>query len=194
MTKIEILQKTKSNIFTINELISLWNVSDRKEVLGLVKELVDEKEMFVIRNGIYSIQSKFNPFELTQNIVPSSYISYWTALFAHQIILKRFDEIHCFAEHSKVVEIRNKKIIFHQLKKEIFQNKTGIIVSDGFSIASPERAVCDSLYMTQNIEFDRLFETIDLDELEKISKIYGNKRLEKSIDQITSYIRKFRIS
>ena len=66
--------------------------------------------------------------------------------------------------------------MYKTIKPEISLDPTGINYRQGYAIASPERALCDRLYLTPNHYFDNL-RSIDWEKLEEIATIYDNKRL-----------------
>jgi len=92
-----------------------------------------------------------------------------------------------YLDYKKVKELAKKeakvlgqKIIYYQLKPEILFNPLGIEKKDNYNLASKERAISDSLYISPALAFDNL-KNIDPKRLLEISKIYENKRLEREI-------------
>lgn len=183
MTRLEILQKTESNIFTTSDLMVLWSVSDRRDAIESVKDYIRRERMFSIKRGIYSLAKQYDVRELAQKLISPSYLSYYTALSVHGIIFQKYSEIHAFALYSKTIVINDQKFIYHKISNQILHIQEGIIVEKGYTIASSERAICDSLYLNKTLGFDNL-RNIDVEKLVKISKIYENKRLENDIKKL----------
>jgi hypothetical protein len=61
---------------------------------------------------------------------------------------------------------------YHKLKNELLSNPLGIIQTGKYAIATPERAVCDRLYLSPNYYFDNV-EPLDKEKLLDIAKIYN---------------------
>ena len=69
------------------------------------------------------------------------------------------------------------------MNQEILHVQDGIINLENYTIATPERAICDSLNLNKTIAFDNL-RNVNSEKLESISKIYNNKRLEADVKKI----------
>lgn len=181
MTKLEILQKTGLNVFTPNDLMVLWQSSDKRSVHESIKDYVRRGRMFSIRRGIYLLNKDYDTFELAQKLISPSYISYYTALAYHGIIFQKYSEIHSFAPYPKSITLDGEKYVYHKFKESIFNIQDGLILTDKYTIAGPERSICDTLYLNKSVAFDNL-RNVDLLKLKSISKIYNNKRLEDEIN------------
>ncbi|MBW6441783.1 hypothetical protein K0B04_02640 [Patescibacteria group bacterium] len=183
MTKLEILQKTGLNVFTPDDLMVLWQSSDKRSVHESVKDYIRRERMFSIRRGIYLLNKEYDTFELAQKLISPSYISHYTALAYHGIIFQKYSDIHSFASYYKSITVDGKKFIYHKLKEEIFNIQDGLLITDKYTIAGPERAICDTLYLNKSIAFDNL-RNIDTSKLKSISQIYNNKRLEDEVNTL----------
>ncbi len=189
MTRLEILQKTKLNIFTTNDLVILWKVKNRREAIESIKDYMRRGRIYSIKRGVYSLNKEYDIKELAQKLISPSYISYYTALGTHGIIFQKYSEMHSMSLYSKTFEIDDQKYVYHKINSNILQSQEGVISNENYTIAGPERAICDSLYLNSNIAFDNL-RNIDTIKLSKISKIYKNKRLEKDISELIKHINK----
>jgi len=181
MTRIEILQKTGLNIFTLEDLISLWQVESTREIVESVKDYIRRKRLFRLHRGVYALSSEFDSRELAQKLITPSYISFLSALSVHGVIFQHYEELHSVCLCSKKYKIGNQEFIYHKLPASIFYNELGIVREKNFTIASPERAICDSLYLNKRVVFDNL-KMVNRELVLQISKIYKNKRLERGID------------
>jgi predicted transcriptional regulator of viral defense system len=188
MTKYNLLLKSNKNVFTVDDLVLLWSSEDRRKALESVKGYIRAGKLFSVHKGVYSLDEEYSRFELAQKLYTPSYISYLTALAFHGIVFQYYEDIHLFAENSKNIEVGNEKYIFHKAKDRVLYNDKGIIQIDNYNIASPERAVCDSLYLNPNIGFDNL-EQIDENKLTQISMIYENKLLIKRVSKLIENLR-----
>lgn len=183
MTKYEILLKSGLTVFSINDLMTLWTASSRRAVLESVKGYLKRGKLFRIYQGIYSLSTDYDQLELPQKIFPPCYISYYSALAWHGIIFQYYSDIHLFASNAKVVQLGKQRFVFHQVKPVVLFNQLGVESVDNYLMASRERAICDSLYLSSNLAFDNL-NGVDWSKLKEIAQIYNNKRLLKDIKQL----------
>ena len=77
---------------------------------------------------------------------------------------------------------------YHKIATDILLNQNGIIREKLYTIASPERAVCDSLYLDKRISFDNLG-GLDANKLRELSLIYKNKRLVCDVNNLIKELR-----
>ena len=177
------LLEKPQKVFNIEDLAGLWDYSDFIKTKNLVAYYTDKQKLFRIAQGLYSTTDQPKILEVAQKLQTPSYITYHTALTIHGINFQFYSSIHCFSHRKKEVEVLNQKIIYHQVKPEVLFNPLGIEEKDNYNLASPERAVCDSLYISPSIAFDNL-KGIDSEKLLEISRIYGNKRVEEEVLRI----------
>ncbi len=188
MTRLEKLQKTNLNIFTTDDLIILWGVKNRREAVESAKDYIRRERMFSIKKGVYSLTKEYDIKELSQKLITPSYISYYTALGVHGIIFQKYSEIHCMALCSKTFNVNNQKFVYHKTNPRILHSQKGILMETNHTIASPERAVCDSLYLNSSLSFDNL-RSINTGKLQEITEMYKNKRLKKDIEKLIKHIK-----
>ncbi len=187
MTKYDRLIKSGFEVFNVDDLAILWAAKNRRTVLESIKGYIKRGKIYKIYKGIYAINKDYDKCALAQKLFTPSYITYYTALAKHGIIFQHYHEIHMFSVNSKIYEIHNQKYVFHKIKLEVLYNQKGIIVENNYSIATPERALCDSLYLNHTMSFDNL-RNINVKELKIMSEIYKNKRLENDVQKLITYV------
>ncbi|PJC43671.1 MAG: hypothetical protein CO039_02865 [Candidatus Pacebacteria bacterium CG_4_9_14_0_2_um_filter_34_50] len=187
LKKIEQLLVSSQTVFTVQDLATLWNVSNKISLYSNIRYYLEIGRLKKIHKGIYVVGEleNINSFEVAQKLIIPSYISYYTALATHGIIFQLYSSIHSMASQSKQLTIfsKNEKFVYHKLKEKVFYNMLGIEDRKKYLIAGPERAICDSLYFAPGLAFDSL-KMINFDLLKKVSKIYDNKRLEAEVERI----------
>lgn len=179
-SKIEQLIESNQRVFSIEDLGSIWPENDYIKVKALARYYASKNKLFRVKNGLYSIVENPDILEVAQHLITPSYISYHTALSIHGINFQYYLDIHCMALRKREIEAQSQKIIYHQIKSDVLFNPLGIMNQNGYNLASPERAICDSLYLSPGIGFDNL-NKIDITELYKIAQIYSNKSLIKNL-------------
>ena len=185
MTKMEIILTSNQHVFTTQDLALFWNLGDKKTLWNNIRYYLRTGKLIRLHKGVYAT-GEYSSYELCQKLITPSYISFYTALSSHGVISQYYDTIHAMALVSKQITTKKQKFQYHKLKEIVFYNPLGITNNTTFRIASPERAVCDSLYLIPSLGFDKLG-FIDPIKLKKISQIYQNKKLEERVAKLISY-------
>ena len=155
----------------------------------IINRLFERKEIFRIKKGIYVLGDDYNVFELSNKIKTQSYISLETVLQKEGVIFQDYsNSISAISNNTKEYNINKIKFTYSKIKDDIFFNPLGIKNKGGYNFASKERAVADRIYLNSGYYFDNL-KNIDIQKLEKISKIY-NKRTTQEIKKLIKSIRK----
>lgn len=194
MTKIEKLLIHPHNIFTVQDLSIIWNISNKPRLWNAIRHYLRVGKLLRVHKGVYAKTSStslepYTSFELGQKLLTPSYISFYTALANHGIIFQFHQGIHLAALVSKTIKVNKDTFIYHKIKDAIFYDSTGIKDNQTHKIAEPERAICDSLYLFPNLSFDNL-DFLDPEKLLQVSAIYHNHRLAQSIKKLIKIINK----
>ena len=118
-----------------------------------------------------------------QKLAPESYVSLFTALYIHGINYQLPDQIDYISTITKIYNINQKIYNFRRIKPDILCNLLGIEQKNGYMLASPERAICDTIYLYPQSGFDYLG-NINKDRLYDIAKDYASKSLLKKIEKL----------
>jgi len=189
MTKAELLLSASQTVFTVDDLAILWHMTDRSRLWESIKYYLRTNRLHSIQRGVYALSEDYSPFEAAVKLFPPAYISYTTALAYHGASFQYSSEIHLMAQASKRLEVRGGQVfIYHQLKNEILLNQKGVEKKDGYWMATLERAICDTSYLVPSFVFEHL-DNVNPEELEQLSKLYGNKALQYRIKRIVSILR-----
>ena len=190
--KLLILNKTKNGIFTTQNLGVIWQETNKRKLLEIIKYYIRTKQLYPIGRGIYSTKNiKQNDlekditlsFKISQKISPNSYNSLFTALKYHGLIFQYYEEIYSISSKNIKRKIFNKQFIFKTMKDDIFTKEIGILSKKGYRIAGAERALCDTFYLFPNVSIDNI-EGVDIKKVKEISKIYNNKSLIKRLNSL----------
>jgi len=124
-----------------------------------ITRMINAKEIIQIKRGIFvdTDDNNYSLNSLSSIIYGPSYISFQSAMSYYGIIPEKVIAIIC-ASYNK-----NKNKVFHTsvgdfyyyyIPTKVFPYDTTIIEENGqnFIIASPEKAICDSLYKVRNIK------------------------------------------
>lgn len=183
MTKIESLLVSKKNLFSLQDLAVIWKVQESKKLKEQIKYYLRKGRLHQIKRGIYSLKKEYSDLDLAQKLIPLSYITFHTALSIQGINFQYYTEIHSSSLKSRRIKVDNKIFVYHKIPQQAFYNDLELLKKATYTIASPERAIVESLLFVSKMGFDHI-DNIDKDKLIKIAKIYENKRLEARVKEL----------
>ncbi|MBM3146245.1 MAG: hypothetical protein FJ010_14975 [Chloroflexi bacterium] len=188
-TKIELLlSSAPQTTFTIDDLAVLWSMPERYKLVRLVNYYVRTGRLYSIRRGVYTLKEDYSPLEAAIKLSPPAYISSTTALGIHGAYFQYESDLHVMARSSKTIRLSSgQTFVYHRLKDEILLNRQGVEKVDNYWLASLERAICDTSYLTPSFVFEHL-ERVEVDELRRLASIYDNHALVKRIEALCAVI------
>jgi predicted transcriptional regulator of viral defense system len=176
------LLKSNKTVFSVKELCLLWSDADPKTIKSRLHYYVKKGDLYHIRRGFYALDRNYNRLELATKIFTPSYISFETVLRAAGIIFQHYESIFVASYQSKTIECDDQTYIFKTIKPTILTNPDGIEIKENYSIASPERAFLDTIYLNINYHFDNL-EPLNWEKINQILPLYGgNERVGKMVE------------
>ena len=176
-----ILMRSKKTVFTFKGLVLLWGETNSDFVKKKIYRYIKLDKMNSIRKGIYSKDKNYDKYELATKIYTPSYISFETVLGAAGVTFQLYGQIFVASYQTKEIECDGQKYSFHKIKDEILTNQAGIESRENYSIASPERAFLDVIYIYKDYHFDNL-SPLNWAKVYEILPIYGgNKRMVKMV-------------
>jgi predicted transcriptional regulator of viral defense system len=181
------IHQNSKTVFNMLDLALIWSETDRNRLKAKTAYYVKQGVLIRLTRGIFAKSKDYNAMELANSISSPSYISFETALRAAGMIFQHYDTIFVAAKWSKTVEICGKKFVFRKMKTNVLYNPQGIENRGNYSIAGPNRAFLDMIYLFPDFYFDNLL-PVDWEECFETVKIYQNKRLEK---RLAAYQKKY---
>jgi len=193
MTKIEkLLSGAPQTVFTIDDLAVLWNMPDRPRLARGVNYYVRTGRLHSVHKGVYALKEDYSLHEAAIKIFPPAYISFTTALGLHGAYFQYERNIHTMAQASKTITLKNgQTFVYHQLKDMVLLNQEGVEKTDGFWLASLERAICDTSYLVPSFAFEHV-ERADPGKLLALAAIYDNQALITRIRELCVVIEEIR--
>jgi hypothetical protein len=134
------------------------------------------------RKGIYA-KKNCNPEELAGLVFLPSYISLEYVLQKAGVIFQYDSAITSVSYLSREIKILGQTFRYRQIKGEILYNLEGIERHDNMSIATPERAILDMMYLNSECYFDNL-NTISRKRIMQLLPIYQSKRLNERVNKM----------
>lgn len=173
------LYLSKQTVFTASEIGLLWQESNRINLKSKINYYCRTGVLISLRRGIYTLSGRsYDRFELANRIFVPSYVSLETVLVAAGAIFQHDETVFSVSYQTREVTVDDQKYSYRRIDPKIVSNPAGIESRQGYSIATPERAFLDSLYLYGQPYFDRL-DFLDWDLCRKLLTIYSNKELEK---------------
>ncbi len=145
--------------------------SSYRNVNAKVKHEVDAGRLIRLKKGVYTDSPNEDPFLCANALIRPSYISFYSALSYHGLIPERVYETMsavCLLNKNKKFGSSGHRFSFYNIPKEIFSFGVDL-TSGGFSIASAEKALADTLYFLAPVHSitslkELLFEDLRIDE------------------------------
>lgn len=143
----EALLRSGATVWSLDDLRVLWREVDVNALRGKAKYYADRQRLLRVRKGIYALSRDYNPYELAQKLIRPSYISLESALRAHGVIRQYSSVITCIALYPREILVDGRTYRYHQMKGDILACPVGIEQRANYAMATPERAICDALYL-----------------------------------------------
>lgn len=185
MEKADILKILRSDktVFSFREILLASEETNSALLRRRISYYVKKKELYPIRRGIYAKSSNYEKFELAAKIYTPSYISFETVLGGAGVTFQFYSQIFVASYLTREIVADGQAYAYRKIKDAILTNSVGIERKGNYSIACPERAFLDVVYLYKDYHFDNL-SPLNWDKIFEILPIYGgNKRMEKKINQ-----------
>lgn len=176
------LYQSNQTILNTKDLALVWEENDPVKLKDKISYYVRQGALIRLTRGVFAKDKNFNSKELATSLYTPSYISFETALREAGVIFQHYDTIFVVAKWPKTMTVDKYTITFRKLKDTVMFNSTGIISKDNYSIATPERAFLDMIYLFPNYYFDNL-KSINWEKCDELVKIYNNKSLIKRLNK-----------
>ena len=182
-SSISILLRSHNTVFTFKDIFLLWGDTDVNAVKTRVHYYVKKGELYPIRRGIYGKDKNYEKLELATKIFTPSYISFETVLGKAGITFQFYGKIFIASYLAREIIADSQAYAYKKIKDKILTNPAGNEKRENYSIASPERAFLDVMYLYKNYYFDNL-SPLNWDKVYEVLPIYGvNYQMEKRIKE-----------
>ncbi len=170
-------------VFTFKELLLLHPDLGAYSLQTRLTYYIKMGYLHRIRKGLYAKDQQYDKYEVATKIFSPAYISFETVLRHAGMIFQYYEALYIASYRSEAIVCDGQEYVFRKIKSTLLTNAIGIIVKDTYSMATPERAFLDMLYIHKDYYFDNL-RPLSWDKVFEILPIYGgNKRMEKVVNQ-----------
>ena len=167
----------QQTVFSLQEIVKLFPNIPYNNLKRRLSYYVKTERLKKLRKNVYA-KMNYNPLEVPQKPYLPSYISLETVLEKE----KKNDSIFSVSYISRTINIDGNKIVYRKIPKRVLVNRKDIKETDGYFIASRERAFTDAVYIYKDNYFNK-FEDLDWDKIMSLKNIYKNKIFERRIDK-----------
>lgn len=176
------IYNSKNSVFSIKDIALLWEESNTELVRMRVYRYVKSGKLYSIRKGLYAKDKNYDKSELATKIYTPSYISLETVLGKAGIIFQYYGQIFVASYLTREIDVDGQTYSYRKIKDSVLTNNAGVEHKENYSIATPERAFLDVVYLNKNYHFDNL-SGLNWDIVFEILPIYANKRMGKTVEE-----------
>lgn len=168
-------------VYSFDELLLATRATER-DLQASLTYYTSTGDLYHIRRGLYAKDKEYNKLELATKILTPAYISFETVLRDSGIIFQHYNQIFIASYQTREIICDNQTYTFRSIKNMILTDPLGIKILDKYSIATPERAFLDTVYLNKNYHFDNL-EPLNWDKVYEILPIYNNQSMQKRVQK-----------
>ncbi len=183
------LYESPKTILTIKDIALIWEETNTVNLLSKVKYYAKQGSLIRLIRGVFAKSTEYDIKELATSIYTPSYISFETVLREAGIIFQHHDSIFVAGPYPTTKKIGDKTITFRKLKDSVLYSAVGIKNEKNYSIATPERAFLDTIYLSPKFYFDNL-RSINWETCFELAKIYDNTQLLKRLKKYQTQYQK----
>jgi len=174
------LYESPKTILTIKDIALIWEERNTVNLISKIKYYAKQGSLIRLTRGVFAKSKEYDIKELATSLYTPSYISFETVLREAGIIFQQHDSIFVAGPYPTTKKFGDKIITFRKLKDSVLYNAVGIKHEKNYSIATPERAFLDTIYLSPKFYFDNL-RSINWELCLELVKIYDNKQLIKRL-------------
>lgn len=174
------LYQSPKTILTTKDIALIWGETSPTKLTAKIKYYARGGSLIRLTRGVFAKNKEYDLKELATSIYTPSYISFETVLREAGIIFQQYDSIFIASPYPTRKRIDGHSIIFRKLKDQVLYSALGIKHEKGYSIATPERAFLDTIYLSPRFYFDNL-RPVNWERCFELVKIYDNKQLIKRL-------------
>ena len=174
------LYKSPQTVFTFNTVLMMCGAKGVASLVAKLNYNVRAGRLLNPRRGIYAKQN-YKVEELCGQLYTPSYISLEYVLQRAGVVFQFDSSVTAVSYVSRTIEIDGNTLQYHRVKNSILGATDGIANYNGYSMASPERAFLDVMYLNKEYYFDNL-NPLQYSKIKALLPLYGSKTLEKRVN------------
>lgn len=159
---INTLLKTEKTVFTTEELQALFPHIKTTSLAQTLSRYKKTGKLLNPQKGIWTLPI-FSQEELACCLYPQSYISLETVLYDAGVIFQRYGgSTRVIWNNTRKKTFQDHDYYAFKIKDNVFNNPLGVRTMQNIRKATPERALCDLLYLQKKAQIDnpQFFDTL----------------------------------
>ncbi|MEI7562726.1 MAG: hypothetical protein WCJ39_03250 [bacterium] len=171
MENLSTLLKTRKTVFSFQEVKYFLKIPTDAGTKSFLQRAKANGSLGNPYKGYWTLPN-YDPMELACKIKKNAYISCETVLFKEGVFFQFYgNTFSCASDDSRSYTIDGRNFPYYKIKTSILHNPIGIRQYDNYRIATPERALCDFVYLYPRASIDAP-ESINKVRLKQILPIY----------------------
>ncbi|MFW5793793.1 MAG: hypothetical protein ACOCWC_05870 [Bacteroidota bacterium] len=177
------LYSDNRTVYSLQEIAMLIDEPEAQKLKQRLNYYVRTKKLKNPRRGIYAKES-YAVEELACKVYKPSYISLEYVLQKSGVVFQYDTRITNISYLSRAITVDDNHFVYRKIKNDILFNSKGVIMHDnGISMATPERAFLDTLYLNKEYFFDTI-NNLDKERIFSIVPIFRSSQLEKRVQKL----------
>lgn len=167
-------------VFTIQSLVMLTGIQDSKKLTKSLHYYAMDGKLLNLRRGIYA-KLNYDVQEMACCLYRPSYISLEYVLQRAGVVFQWEESITCISYLSRSTEIDGQPYQYRKINPALWVGMEGIEQRDNISIATPERAFLDMIYISSgNCYFDNLH-PLSINKIRELLPHYNSATLNERV-------------
>lgn len=147
------IKRPTQTVITLNEMRQILNITP-SQLQDALYYIAKKKDIMRIVPGIYTFTKDYSREEFANKYRSPSYISLYTVLQKKGIVFQPYSSLFAITNRSETLTIEGQMYIYRKIKDMYLLNPWGIELKEGVYTATPERALCDTIYLDGVQHFD----------------------------------------
>ena len=185
-SQINILQtilESPRSVFTVQSLMVQTNCNDSVRLTKSLHYYANENKIRNPRRGIYT-KKEYNVQEMACSLFRPSYISLEYVLQRAGVVFQWNETVTCVSYLCRTVDVDNRQYQYRKIAPELWIGLEGIEQQDNITIATPERAFLDMVYLSAgNCYFDNL-RPLSVKNVKTLLPLYRSKKLNERVAKL----------
>jgi len=175
------LYKRPETVFTMGEIALLFPSVPYANLKKRMSYCVATRALRKLTKGVYA-KDHYDALELANKLYTPSYISLETVLQRAGVTFQYYERIFSVSYLTRTIEVDGHTIKYRRLPKDVLVNNRGVRQEGNVTIASPERAFLDAVYLYKNYHFDNL-DALAWDAVMELKTIYPYRAFAKRVEE-----------
>jgi hypothetical protein len=181
------LYQAKQTVFRLSDIVMLMPTVEPQNLSERMGYYVETGRLIKLRKGLYA-KPNYDPLELANRLFAPAYISLEYVLQRAGVLFQYDESITCISYLSRELEIDGRMYRYRKIKPELIMHPRGLLRQGAHTMATPERAFLDLMYLNTTHYFDNL-QPLNRSEIMQLLPTYQNKKLEDRVVKLLGHDR-----